>query len=398
MGLSNVYAVKGDSVPTANEGEASSKTIEQPNLPVVNVAGFLEGGEATKARITAELDFAFTEFGFAVVLGHGVSDATFDRVYDVGKAFFQRNPSEKGMFDRKQGYGYGGYLASQEAGGQLTGQIAKKSDGVESLTVRGLQHLCTSSVASNEIDVTLQDLHFAQDMSEVTNADPIPEPFLEPLQNLHKELFDFKLILNEVTERSLGVSRNAFAKIFDPTRGGIRFAYYPEMEAATFVGKPIGYGAHADSGGMVVLRLDKENPVGTEVYYKEEWIPVPNIPGAIILNLGTVLSLLTGGRWRAAIHRAARANAKERLSLVCGAMVPNNDLELKHLGTIIHAGDTLNDSKSEEQDGQPQAKKAKTRTVCVKEYLDARVRMQRPGIDPTAKDLVKYVDSLEWRT
>ena len=101
-----------------------------------------------------------------------------------------------------------------------------------------------------------------------------------------------------------------------------------------------------------------------------------DIENAVVLNGGTVLQRLTGGRWKAAIHRVARANSRERLSIVYGAMVPHNELELSSL-----AVSDLGKSRDSRQ-----------HVVKVKEYLDARVRMQRPETDPRDSDLVAYVD------
>ena len=112
--------------------------------------------------------------------------------------------------------------------------------------------------------------------------------------------------------------------------------------------------------------------------YEGEWLPVPaDVPNAIVLNGGTVLQRLTGGRWKAAIHRAARANRHERLSIVYGALVPSNDLELSSLAVA--------DLGVAEPAGQ-------RKVIRVKDYLDARVRMQRPETDPRDSELVAFVD------
>ena len=72
--------------------------------------------------IVQQLDHAFSEFGFAVVIGHGVPSSSFDRVYYSAKGFFHSNASNKQQYDLSLGYGYGGYLpAGNEAGGQLAG-------------------------------------------------------------------------------------------------------------------------------------------------------------------------------------------------------------------------------------------------------------------------------------
>ena len=42
---------------------------------------------------------------------------------------------------------------------------------------------------------------------------------------------------------------------------------------------------------------------GLEAWYADRWISVPHIPGAIILNQGEMLSRLSGGKFKAPVHR-----------------------------------------------------------------------------------------------
>lgn len=353
-------------------------------IPVVDVSEWINAlivdssGDAQQFvhdGIVEQLDHALSEYGFAVVVGHGVSNQTFTDVYESSKTFF--HSASKHEYNLNLGYGYGGYLPSgHEAGGQLAGDTnpERKGDLVESLTCRGLLHLPGHNM-SGTLDA---NPHFAQDMSDTPSADRIPPELLEPISALHGALLPFKRLLTRTAERVMGVQAGAFNETFDPQRGGIRLAFYPQLQSFLANEKPIGYGAHADSGGMVILRVDHENPVGTEVLYQDQWMPIPtDLPNAVVLNGGTVLQRLTGGRWKAAIHRAARVNAKERLSIVYGAMVPHNDLELSSLA-VTDLG------KSVGSDTQ--------QVVRVKQYLDARVRMQRPEIDPRDRELLAYVD------
>lgn len=354
-------------------------------IPEIDVAPWLSGEPRDRAdrshvheAIVEQLDHAFSEFGFAVVVGHGVESATFDRVYEAAKGFFRLELRKKQEYDLGLGYGYGGYLnTGNEVVGQTTGDVARgKGDFVESLTCRGLHHLV--NMGGNHG----QNLpHFAQDMSDTPFADRIPAELLAPTILLHKALLPFKTLLTHTTERVMGVEAGAFRETFDPQKGGIRFAYYPELDSYSAEEQPVGYGAHADSGGMVVLRLDRDNPIGTEVFHRDKWIPVPvSIPNAIVLNGGTVLQRLTGGRWKAAIHRATRANRQERLSIVYGGMVPRNDLVVSSLA----AADL----------GQFASTAAGDRVVRVKNYLDARTRLQRPETDPRDKEFLDYVDKI----
>jgi len=341
-----------------------------PDVPIVDISSFASGAPHTKHDIANAVGHAFSEFGFVVITGHGVSHEAFEDAYDAAKLFFRQPLDEKRLSDLGKGYGYGGYLNKMETGGQLSGQNVTRSDGVESLTLRGLQHLA----ASEEVCAP----HFAQDMSDVPRADPVPSfpPSLQPnVAKLHAALFDFKDVMTTIAEFALGVPAGVFHNLFDPAKGGVRFAYYPELSESPRTDH-VDYGAHADSASMVFLWLDPNNPAGTEIMYKGRWLPVPTVPGGIVVNLGTVLSRLTGGRWHAAVHRATRSSRTERMSLVLGALVPNNELTLQCLPRLC--GD------------QPGTR----RQILVKEYLDARTRLQRPEKSPGDEDVVNFIDDL----
>lgn len=354
-------------------------------IPQIDVAPWFSGEPRDRAdrsfvheAIVEQLDHAFSEFGFAVVVGHGVESATFECAYEAAKGFFRSELRKKQEYDLGLGYGYGGYLSTgNEVPGQMTGDVAEgKGDFVESLTCRGLHHLVNAAGSHGQ-----NPPHLAQDMSDTPFADRIPAALLAPTISLHNALLPFKTLLTRTTERVMGVEAGAFQETFDPLKGGIRFAYYPELESFSPEKRPVGYGAHADSGGMVVLRLDTNNPIGTEVFHRDQWIPVPvNINNAIVLNGGTVLQRLTRGRWKAAIHRAVRASKQERLSIVYGGMVPHNDLVVSSLA----AADVC----------QFASPAAGDRVVRVKDYLDARTRLQRPETDPRDQEFLDYMDNI----
>merc|ERR1712008_116691 len=213
--------------------------------PEIDVAPWLSGEPRHRAdrsivheAIVEQLDHAFSEFGFAVVVGHGVESATFDSVYEAAKGFFQSELRKKQEYNLGLGYGYGGYLSTgNEVVGQMTGDVAQgNGDFVESLTCRGLHHVNAGGSHGQSPP------HFAQDMSDTPFADRIPAELLTPTISLHKALLPFKTLLTRTTERVMGVEAGAFRQTFDPQKGGIRFAYYPELESFSPEKQPLGYG------------------------------------------------------------------------------------------------------------------------------------------------------------
>ena len=59
---------------------------------------------------------------------------------------------------------------------------------------------------------------------------------------------------------------------------------------------------HTDSGILTLLHQDSTG--GLEVQNaNDEWIPAPYVPGSIVVNIGDLMSEVSGGRFVATMHR-----------------------------------------------------------------------------------------------
>ena len=66
---------------------------------------------------------------------------------------------------------------------------------------------------------------------------------------------------------------------------------------------------HTDSGILTLLHQDSTG--GLEVRnIAGEWISAPHVPGSIVVNIGDLMSRVSGGRWVATYHRV-RATKKD---------------------------------------------------------------------------------------
>ncbi|GAA3665125.1 isopenicillin N synthase family oxygenase [Arthrobacter ginkgonis] len=64
-----------------------------------------------------------------------------------------------------------------------------------------------------------------------------------------------------------------------------------------------GVGSHADYGFVTLLLQDQVGGLEVKPYGQDEWIDVPPIPGALVVNLGEMLEVATNGYLQATIHR-----------------------------------------------------------------------------------------------
>jgi isopenicillin N synthase-like dioxygenase len=65
------------------------------DVPVIDIAPFLQGDAADKAAVAEQVGRACRDIGFLVIQGHGVSPALRQRMGEVSRAFFDLPLVEK---------------------------------------------------------------------------------------------------------------------------------------------------------------------------------------------------------------------------------------------------------------------------------------------------------------
>ncbi|KAF2312664.1 hypothetical protein P3X46_024021 [Hevea brasiliensis] len=83
----------------------------------------------------------------------------------------------------------------------------------------------------------------------------------------------------------------------------------------------VGVGRHSDLGTITVLLQDgigglyvkvEENINGQK---KGEWMEIPPIPGALVINIGDTLQIVSNGRYKSAEHRVRTTSTQSRVSV-----------------------------------------------------------------------------------
>ncbi|CAN4098370.1 unnamed protein product [Withania somnifera] len=79
-------------------------------------------------------------------------------------------------------------------------------------------------------------------------------------------------------------------------------------------GRAMGLAAHTDSTLLTILHQNKTS--GLQVYKEGSgWVTVPPIPGALVVNVGDLLHILSNGSYPSVLHRAVVNRTQHRLSI-----------------------------------------------------------------------------------
>ncbi|XP_042483405.1 scopoletin 8-hydroxylase-like [Macadamia integrifolia] len=82
----------------------------------------------------------------------------------------------------------------------------------------------------------------------------------------------------------------------------------------------VGVGRHSDMSTLTVLLQDGIGGLyvriedGRDAENKGEWVEIPPVPGALVINVGDSLQILSNGRYKSAEHRARTTSMQSRVS------------------------------------------------------------------------------------
>ena len=308
---------------------APSPRPREETIPVVDIGPYIRWREAVGKywphdgaaplpdeceKIVKQWGDAFRKCGFCQVLGHGVPDDVIAKARELGRDFFEATTdAERDACAGDGGRGYKG-----------VGAVAVAASGV---TADG------ASTIKRPPDYA-SEFVFLGDGDDAA----LPVPGLDDaLHDYFRACRRANECFLELTARALGLEPSTFAGDFegDSWLNRLRLAYYPSQ-----AGKPPGtrqlrYGEHTDWQCFTIVAQDKQGlevevPCSAEAYAEASedrrgsrensmFVPCTPVPGALTVNAGDQIQILTNGIFRSCVHRVANpdpSDATARLSLV----------------------------------------------------------------------------------
>ena len=268
--------------PPATPAPASGETAAFTAVPVVDIAGRTRGAAARRA-LADRLGGICHHVGFAIVTGHGIAPEVVDDVFDRIARFFALPEADKRSIDKRNSRHFRGW---EPVGSEYTNNRPDMREQID---------LWTDHPA-RPADVTPHYLRLLG--PNQWPPEGVAPGFRPALDRWFAEMSDLADDLLRLLALGLGLEERHFDRLFGDERMSLtKLIGYPETPPGQF-----GVNAHHDAGFLTLLApgrtpgLEIENADG-------DWIPVPIVPGSLVLNLGEVLQKMTGNYFVATPHR-----------------------------------------------------------------------------------------------
>lgn len=255
-----------------------------PDIPVIDI-GPLRGGPGDRPGVAAEIDAACRGPGFFYVVNHGVDAEMQAQLERLARRFFALPEAEKA--EVAMGRGGAAWRGWFPVGAELTSGIPDTKEG---LYFGDDQPPC-------DLPLHGPNLYPAR-----------PAGFGDAVAAYIAALTDLGHAIMRGVALALGLPEGWFAEHLTGTPTVLfRIFSYPPDPAAAW-----GVGEHTDYGLLTMLRQDATG--GLEVRSPGGWREAPPVPGSFVCNLGDMLELMTGGRYRSTPHRVRNTGPTSRLS------------------------------------------------------------------------------------
>ncbi|XP_047323379.1 feruloyl CoA ortho-hydroxylase F6H1-3-like [Impatiens glandulifera] len=116
----------------------------------------------------------------------------------------------------------------------------------------------------------------------------------------------------------------------------INMNYYPKCPNPELT---IGVGRHSDVSTLTILLQDQVGGLYVRKLETDSWIHVPPIEGAIVINIGDALQIMSNGRYKSVEHRVAANGNHNRISVPIFVNPRPNDV-IGPLREVIESGET----------------------------------------------------------
>ncbi|TKY56295.1 2-oxoglutarate/Fe(II)-dependent dioxygenase [Spatholobus suberectus] len=252
---------------------------ETENIPTIDFSQLTSSNPSERSKAIQQLGDACRDWGFFMLINHGVSETLRDKVLRASQSFFDLTEKEK----------------RECAGGKLFDPIRYGT----SFNVMVDKKLFWRDYLKCHVHP-----HF--------NAPSKPPGFSETLEEYIKKGSELVEQLLKGISLSLGLEENCIHKRMNVDLGSqlLVINCYPPCPNPELV---MGLPAHTDHGLLTLLMQNELG--GLQIQHNGKWFPVHALPNSFLINTGDHMEILTNGKYKSVVHRAVVNTKATRISV-----------------------------------------------------------------------------------
>ncbi|KAL1535702.1 1-aminocyclopropane-1-carboxylate oxidase 1-like [Salvia divinorum] len=261
---------------TRNRHNTTNAKLE---FPLLDLEGVADDPIKREAVVDAVHEASET-WGFFQVINHGIPEAVLDEMIDGVRRFFGQDEEE-----RKKWY----------------------TRDLKARVVYNTNFDLYSAPSAN-----WRDTVYCEMAPHLPQPEELPAVCRDIMIEYTKQVMKLGRSLFQIISEALGLKADHLVDMKCTDGLTMLLHYYPECPQPELT---LGASKHADSDFLTVLLTDQVR--GLQVLYKNQWVDVPSVPGALVVNIGDLLQLVSNDRFVSAEHRVVVNSSSPRVSVAC---------------------------------------------------------------------------------
>ncbi|KAL3751183.1 hypothetical protein ACJRO7_012064 [Eucalyptus globulus] len=259
------------------------------SIPTIDLSGCCDS--ARRPAVVGEVSRAARELGFLQVVNHGVPAEVLDRTVAAVKAFHEQPAEAKARIYRRQSDTGVSFFSNVDL------FLSKAASWRDTLQVR--------------LGPKLADV------------EEIPEVCRNEVLEWNQQVERLGSILLGLLSEGLGLSPGKLQELTCLDMRMMVGHYYPYCPQPDLT---VGLTSHADPGVITVLLQDQVG--GLQVKHGDEWVDVTPVPGALVVNIGDILQIMSNDEYKSIDHRVlANPGQEPRVSIAVFCNPSNRENE-----------------------------------------------------------------------
>ncbi|KAE8683720.1 2-oxoglutarate and Fe(II)-dependent oxygenase superfamily protein [Hibiscus syriacus] len=257
-------------------------------------------------QVAEQIVRAAESLGFFQVVNHGVPVELLESLKDTAHDFFSMSPEKKAVYRTE--------VSPTPLVKYGTSFMPQKEKALEWKDYISMQY-------TND-DEALQ--HWPAEIKKVS------------LEYLRTSMSMVRKLLQVLLE-NLGVKPDDSITDVLLDKKMVNMNFYPTCPSPDLT---VGVGRHSDMGTLTILLQDGIGGLyvkieeDSEFEKKGEWVEIPPVPGALVINVGDMIQIISNGKYKSAEHRVRTTSTKSRVSIPIFTM-PNATAKIAPLPQVV---------------------------------------------------------------